>query len=67
MVVVAQLVRALDCDSRGRRFEPDHPPQKKRQIQYEFVSFLFILFNMYVAIIIRNDGLHATFDYIIIY
>ena len=29
MVVVAQLVRALDCDSRGRRFEPDHPPKKE--------------------------------------
>lgn len=28
MVVVAQLVRALDCDSRGRRFETDHPPKK---------------------------------------
>ena len=29
MVVVAQLVRALDCGSRGRRFEPDLPPNKK--------------------------------------
>ena len=28
-VVVAQLVRALDCGSRGRGFEPHHPPQKK--------------------------------------
>lgn len=28
MVVVAQLVRALDCGSRGRRFEPGLPPQK---------------------------------------
>jgi hypothetical protein len=25
-VVVAQLVRALDCGSRGRGFEPRHPP-----------------------------------------
>jgi hypothetical protein len=25
-VVVAQLVRALDCGSRGRGFEPHHPP-----------------------------------------
>ena len=25
-VVVAQLVRALDCGSRGRRFEPGLPP-----------------------------------------
>jgi hypothetical protein len=29
MVVVAQLVRALDCGSRGRRFEPGHPPSRK--------------------------------------
>ena len=26
MVVVAQLVRALDCGSKGRGFEPHHPP-----------------------------------------
>jgi hypothetical protein len=30
MVVVAQLVRALDCDSRGRGFEPHHPPTETR-------------------------------------
>ena len=29
MVVVAQLVRALDCGSRGRRFETGLPPQKR--------------------------------------
>ena len=28
MVVVAQLVRALDCGSRGRRFETGLPPLK---------------------------------------
>ena len=27
MVVVAQLVRASDCGSEGRRFEPGHPPK----------------------------------------
>jgi hypothetical protein len=27
MVVVAQLVRALDCGSRGRRFDPGFPPR----------------------------------------
>ena len=27
MVVVAQLVRASDCDSEGRGFEPHHPPK----------------------------------------
>ena len=29
MVVVAQLVRAPDCGSGGRRFEPGLPPTKK--------------------------------------
>ena len=28
-MVVAQLVRASDCDSEGRGFEPHHPPQIK--------------------------------------
>ena len=28
MVVVAQLVRAPDCGSGGRRFETDLPPRK---------------------------------------
>ena len=32
MVVVAQLVRALDCGSRGRRFETGLPPNKKLSI-----------------------------------
>jgi hypothetical protein len=29
MVVVAQLVRASDCDSEGRGFEPPRLPQAK--------------------------------------
>ena len=31
MVVVAQLVRAPDCDSGCRRFETDLPPYDKRK------------------------------------
>ncbi len=30
MVIVAQLVRASDCGSEGRRFETGHSPKKKR-------------------------------------
>lgn len=30
MVVVAQLVRAPDCGSGGRRFETDLPPRKTK-------------------------------------
>lgn len=29
MVLLAQLVRALDCGSRGRRFDPDIVPKIK--------------------------------------
>ncbi len=31
MVIVAQLVRALDCGSRGRRFEPGLSPSNETQ------------------------------------
>ena len=31
MVDVAQQVRALDCGSRGRRFEPGLPPNTKNR------------------------------------
>ncbi len=30
MVVIAQLVRASDCGSEGRGFEPRFPPKKKQ-------------------------------------
>ena len=33
MVVVAQLVRAPDCGSGGRRFETDLPPQNNKELQ----------------------------------
>jgi hypothetical protein len=39
MVVVAQLVRALDCGSRGRGFEPRHPPIFSFFVK-DFPSFL---------------------------
>lgn len=29
MVIVAQLVRALVCGTRGRGFDPHHSPKKK--------------------------------------
>ncbi len=38
MVVVAQLVRAPDCGSGGRRFETDLPPLK---IKKPFLKGLF--------------------------
>jgi hypothetical protein len=41
MVVVAQLVRAPDCGSGGRRFEPGLPPRTPDI----FRGFCFILFT----------------------
>ena len=34
-VVVAQLVRASDCDSEGRGFEPHHPPNNPRHVVWD--------------------------------
>ena len=42
MVVVAQLVRAPDCGSGGRRFETDLPPFKRDSSES---LFLFDYFN----------------------
>lgn len=40
MVVVAQLVRAPDCGSGGRRFEPGLPPVLKASCENEELFFL---------------------------
>ncbi len=37
MVVVAQLVRASDCGSEGRRFETDLPPVQKGSTNFPFL------------------------------
>ncbi len=41
MVVVAQLVRAPDCGSGGRRFEPDLPPSLKPEVIQAFSFSLY--------------------------
>ncbi len=46
MVVVAQLVRALDCGSRGRRFEPGLPPKNKASQKWEAFFVSIILFDI---------------------
>ena len=41
MVDVAQLVRALDCGSRGRGFKPHPPPpQKPDMLEYTLLGFV---------------------------
>ena len=43
MVVVAQLVRAPDCGSGGRRFETDLPPLTKIGVNVKLALFLYPL------------------------
>ena len=46
MVVVAQLVRAPDCGSGGRRFETDLPPQiKSFSVVEKLFGFILICFT----------------------
>ena len=47
MVVLAQLVRALDCGSRGRRFEPGIPPLMPKALQRNLEGF-FCAFDINV-------------------
>jgi hypothetical protein len=50
MVVVAQLVRALDCGSRGRGFETHLPPQKVDSKESTFfVFYCYVLSSVVVA------------------
>ncbi len=50
MVVVAQLVRALDCGSRGRRFETGLPPKLKASL-YTGRLFLYYKVTFYLPVI----------------
>ena len=43
MVVVAQLVRAPDCGSGGRRFETDLPPSIKIRVDVKLTLILYPL------------------------
>ena len=48
MVVVAQLVRALDCGAGGRGFESHHPPKKSLLISR------FFYFDLILEILLKN-------------
>ena len=54
MVVVAQLVRALDCGSRGRRFEPGLPPMVSKRIPDQALVGFFVFlgnFSEYTSVV----------------
>ena len=58
LVELAQLVRALDCGSRGRGFDPRIPPHLKKVDSY-WINLLFlfiILFNTQYYI----QGIHKS-------
>ena len=42
MVVLAQLVRASDCGSEGRGFEPHTPPNLKKPVKIRFRAYFFM-------------------------
>ena len=50
MVVVAQLVRALDCGSRGRRFEPGLPPDNQSPAFFNEVQGFILKFEVLVIL-----------------
>lgn len=61
MVDIAQLARAPDCGSGGRRFETDYPPQKEtaifvRKLPFLFDSFHFSFFRSFVFLLIAVFG-----------
>ena len=47
MVVVAQLVRAPDCGSGGRRFETGLPPLSKASQKWEAFFVLYIQISLF--------------------
>ena len=46
MVVIAQLVRASDCGSEGRGFEPHFPPLREANFYLEICLSSFYQFNV---------------------
>lgn len=50
MVLLAQLVRALDCGSRGRQFESDITPLVSSRHNINFKINLTVCFNVYYSL-----------------
>ena len=67
MVVVAQLVRAPDCGSGGRRFETDLPPKNTRD-NFKLSLFLLCIFSKlpYFSHKLISPFILKTFIYTII-
>ena len=60
MVDIAQLVRASDCGSEGRRFEPDYPPQSSPIIHRAIFIFAYVIILLFITYIILCIKLHLS-------
>ena len=69
MVVVAQLVRAPDCGSGGRRFETALPPFKINGLRDQAVLFIYFLsffIKLTLLLIINQFKMKKINDYIFV-
>jgi hypothetical protein len=65
MVVVAQLVRALVCGTRGRRFEPGLPPIKSLPEKEDFFYLKnFVKRSTLVHFLFSTKSLGTIFEYL---
>ena len=71
MVDIAQLVRASDCGSEGRRFEPDYPPQSSPIIHRAIFIFCIcnyiIIYYIYIICIKLDLLILNSLFYFILY
>ena len=54
MVIVAQLVRALDCGSKGRGFETPHSPFKFETLQSNLRGFFMHGVEPELIVLLKN-------------
>ena len=62
-VVVAQLVRASDCDSEGRGFEPHHPPTYSRLSAGFYVLYYYRIRSLKPFILLQKPLLIQTSNF----
>lgn len=62
MVGIAQLVRALDCGSRGRGFESHYLPKQKNLAHRQGFFVLLIIQSFPQKLIKRQHGLIAFYS-----
>ena len=62
-VVVAQLVRASDCDSEGRGFEPHHPPTYSRLSAGFCFYIITIILTLKPSILLQKPLLIQTSNF----